>query len=140
MKRITHRLLLCLLVVGLGSTVGCSFDPPINRTDKWSLGKGDMKFYVEETEPGSQRKVNISMDPTPKDANVAVALVWKEDFDAAKAAMKKGDEPPQHLRYHPGGGAVKFEPTVLAKGKSFAVIVKNSVDEPVDIVLKISAK
>jgi hypothetical protein len=140
MKQITHGLLLWLLVVGLISLTGCSFDPSINVSHKWQLKPGELKWYVEETEPGGQRRVNVSMEPFPKDSNVMVALVFKEDLDEAKAAMKKGEEPPKYLRSHPGGGSVKFEPTIIAKKQPFAVIVRNGVDESAEIVLKISAK
>lgn len=140
MKQITLGLALCLLVGCLASLAGCSFDPSINVKYKWSLKPGEVKWYVEETEPVGQRRVNVSMEPFPKDANVMVALVFKDDLDEAKAAMKKGEEPPKYLRSHPGGGSVKFEPTIIAKKQPFAVIVRNGVDESAEIELKISAK
>ncbi len=140
MKRITHWLPLCLLVGCLLSLAGCSFDPSINVKHKWNLKPGELKWYVEETEPGGQRRVNVSMEPFPKDSNVMVALIFKEDLDEAKAAMKKGEEPPKYLRSHPGGGAVKFEPTIIKKGQPFAVVVRNGVDESAEIVLTITAK
>jgi len=139
MKAIVHLLPLVLLA-GACAAAGCSMDPAVNVKYKWTLKPGEMKWYTEETEPQGKRKVNVSMEPFPKDANVAVAIIFKEDLEEAKNAMKKGDEPPKSLRSHGGGGPVKFEPVILAPGKGFAVIVRNGVDEGAEVQLKIEAK
>src|SRR5262245_55909119 len=65
---------LVLLAVGVVFTAGCSMEPAINVTYKWNLKPGELKWYVEESDPGGQRKVNVSMKPHPSDANVMVAL------------------------------------------------------------------
>lgn len=140
MKLLTRWLTLCLLMGGFVFTAGCSWDPPVNVTKKENLKPGQLWWYVEESDPSGQRRINISMEPFPKDAEVAVALVYKEDLDKTKAALKKGEEPPSYLRSHVGGGSVKFEPTIIKKGQPFAVVVFNKGEESAEMVLKISAK
>jgi hypothetical protein len=140
MKQITRGLPLCLLAGGLISLAGCSWDPPINVTKKENLKRGQLYWFVEESDPSSQRRINVTMEPFPKDAEVAVALVYKQDLDKAKEALKKGEEPPAYLRSHVGGGAVKFEPTIIKKGQPFAVVVFNKGEDSAEMVLKITAK
>jgi hypothetical protein len=146
--RVAPLFLLLPVFFALG---GCSLDTPINVKYKWNLKVQEMRWYTEETEPVGKRRVKVTMTPLyPKDASVAVALIFKEDLEEAKAAMKKGEEPPKHLASHLGGGKVEFDflldkdgnkrPIVLDKGKSFAVIVRNGPDEAAEIELKIEAR
>jgi hypothetical protein len=129
------------LVNGQIRLAGCHLvEPDTNLTFKWSLRPGELKWYVEGVEPPNQRRLKLSMETAPKDANVMLAVIFAEDLNEAKAAMKKGEEPPKYLRLHPGGGPVKFEPVILAKGKQFAVILRNGMDEKAELTVKINAK
>jgi hypothetical protein len=104
---------------------------------KWEVQPGALKWV--ELNGFSQRKINVTMKASPAGSEVAVAAILKNDLDACKDAMKKGNEPPRYLESHAGADKVVFN-FALLPNTPFTVILRNPTDETVTVELTIAAK
>jgi hypothetical protein len=130
--------LLSLLVLGIAAA-GCVMEYPLNIKQKWDMKPLEMRVY-EHSGMHNQKKITVTVTSKPSDADIAVALVLKEDLEAAKKAMREGGDPPKYLPPSTIEGKTEFKP-IIAAGQGFGVIVRNkSSDDPVSVELTITSK
>jgi len=128
----------CLL--GLGAVLvllapGCTWEPSIDITEKWDMPKGTLK-WVEHTGVSTKgAKIKITMKATNYDVDIAV--VYKENFDEAKEAIKAGREPQTYLEAFQGKSEVTIT-LALEANKPFVVLVRNpSTEDAAYVTLEI---
>jgi len=120
--RLVCRLFFLGLFPLLLLVAGCTFQSPIEITEKENLEPGKMKWWrTDGVTSVTKIKVNVK---TESGIAFDAALIYEEHLDAARKALKSGQEPPTQLASRMGGE--EFEATVnLEPGKPFVVIVRN---------------
>jgi hypothetical protein len=135
------RGLLGVTLFGSLGIAGCQFEKNIDDTKKWTLKPTQpIAYYHNDTGTNQKRKIKITMKAFPSGSSVAVAAVLKDDFEAAKDAMKKGGEPPKYFASHAGGDNIQFEEFTIDGHTPFSVILLLRSDETVEVELKVKSR
>src|ERR1700687_5346224 len=99
MRTMIRASCLSAVVLGLLALAGCNWEAGLNLKYQWSMSPGDLK-WMEQSPSNHLRKLTVTMKPSPAGTSVSCAVVYQEDLEEAKKAIKLLNEPPKYLESH----------------------------------------